>query len=1427
SESPLEGSFTLSEPSLKFSNTQTNSSLIITNNSEIALEFTLRKKLHTYMDDLGVQNVSDGALAWMSVGEFGHTTQESEVAFLVDGNGGEKRIVFLDAAVEELSQWDGIIEISNPQIGTQRVYLSYSEVPEGKWKGSVHYFANFGDQNLEEWRTQKDTGLSVDAYQTLLGQVGNAFIQKWGVFRQGWIPYEELVGALNATTTGSWNWPSTKAICPWDAGACYLYDNPNGYIEYTSNRYVVPVPSGVSSLPISMNLRQDPNSDDPGLYSGKVLTDDALHYQGDPAVELLFAGDPASPEACSAVSNGVCILHVKEMDMDIWTGGRYWRKSQYEPCPSADYEATETPWMVPGFSPRGPSSDDQSYAWGCRTKTAPYGSTSAGGEDMSDTNINLAGSNPLPNGRVLKRHVEVIDGALVNQENLILIFRERFQTSLGSGSTAEFFSYGVMMLNREADTLEEGDYTGWEVTSPPVFDEDVLNVECSQDMLDKILDGRALTTSTASALARGVIRGEKDGVGAEVIESSDSEDVHYFCEDTGLINGGPDEFDSSYTNNIECPWGSRVQFFTLESQASCTYEDIADLDCQQDGSCQDLLNLWDTNKTCGIRLDPFWTCSEENEVYCDDNRSDLREGKTFYRKTEDQPAFLSLEASTERAFRYKIRFQSRSGSGVGFAPEPCIPDSDIRPYCYDPAEIENLQERVDCALHIFENYYDNMDTSSQDMLRTFLRNNFSRDENEEKDGFERLNAELLIMLGDEAYTSAFASRFDLAGIASHSFEGSLFEPNGMDISGGAGFEMYKLYQAAQYYGLALDRFYSLSPYIWASINRGSTNQGRNFVTEQMVTEYIDRLARASTQYARTLSEIAKHYQHFSRADLAKGVIQRAYSSAYLESVILSHLMLKVIKVSAPSVRDQIRQRIDISQRTYGAALLDMRDIYANLTQDVNQFGYAPDYIPFPALDEEGENAFEKMLAIADQRLMLAQEKESVALATSRSYETDSALFQSELLQIQNNYEDQLAGICGTFAAEDGRIYPAIPKYAHLHPVGKLLGDPCGLVRTGELHELQGELKIAATNLEIAIAHYEAKLEEIDIEKDRIGEYCDAVVDYADIMLGRAEHQETLLKRRKKWETVKMGAKIAMDAAAHQVTVADCIVIVGLANGTNCPQKGIAFAAFWAVRIASLGVMAKASMNITSIQADMRSHDRDTAWLETVQDCTYAQIDSKARIATLSTQTEALTLEMAKAQYEVLQVQSRIEQTYNISRRLISQQDEASEMAIDVEAARNDPNVRIYKNDAVLSADRTFDAALEAAYKATKVYEYYTSQSYARSDQLYLVRMASHGDYNLETYLFELEDAYLAFEELYGTPDTRVSVISLKNNIFDVPRIDESYQPLSESQRTQRFRQMLTDPALRDGRGYIVIPFNTALRTLSPLTRNHKTLYIEA
>jgi hypothetical protein len=163
----------------------------------------------------------------------------------------------------------------------------------------------------------------------------------------------------------------------------------------------------------------------------------------------------------------------------------------------------------------------------------------------------------------------------------------------------------------------------------------------------------------------------------------------------------------------------------------------------------------------------------------------------------------------------------------------------------------------------------------------------------------------------------------------------------------------------------------------------------------------------------------------------------------------------------------------------------------------------------------------------------------------------------------------------------------------------------------------------------------------------------------------------------------------------------------------------------------------------------------------------------------------------------------------------------------VEVARNDPNIRIYANADVADADKSFYQALTDAYRATRTYEYYTATSYAAKGDLFLVRMAGRGENNLQDYLIDLQRAFNDFEQIYGTPSLRVALISLRDDIFKIPRVDEEGHALSPGARSDLLRERLQDVKLLDPRGYVRIPFSTSLNIVSPLTAIHKVAYVEA
>jgi hypothetical protein len=313
-------------------------------------------------------------------------------------------------------------------------------------------------------------------------------------------------------------------------------------------------------------------------------------------------------------------------------------------------------------------------------------------------------------------------------------------------------------------------------------------------------------------------------------------------------------------------------------------------------------------------------------------------------------------------------------------------------------------------------------------------------------------------------------------------------------------------------------------------------------------------------------------------------------------------------------------------------------------------------------------------------------------------------------------------------------------------------------------------------------------------------------------------------------TIETGIAIAdavWDFSQEMADKTSCIVIGGTANGTDCAGKLIAkgeLSIGFGINSVS-HVVADASISVIERIKDGISLGQ-ARW-ESGQNCEYDKIDSNVAIQTLIFDRATLAIEALKAEYRVRLAIAKISELRDRSDRLMSQQSETEQLAINIEAARNNPNVRIYKNDSIINADRAFYAAIKEAYKATKVLEYYTSMSYEKLTNLFLIRMVSYGDYNLENYLHELYEAFVEFEEGYGNPDNRLAIYSLKNDILNIPRINTNGVVYTENERNIMLHDKLLDGSLFDKNGYVVIPFKTSLNRLSPITFNHKIKYLEA
>jgi len=1491
----VDGTFTTNVTNLSFSNIATEAVITVSNQSPRRQVFTVRKVASVTADNPADPN----PLFWLRLGQAplladGSTPAASAVnAAQVPSievaveSGDTMAIAVRNAANENYPVWDGVLEISNARLGVRRLPMSYIQRPDGQWAGKMFYFGQFNIDAaaFQQWLNQ---GRLANAPV----QLGNSLLNRWVDLRRGQLPVEGFDAMLQSLFSESWRFGSVRQACedrPLSQApvqVCYPVvggDLAGGSLRaHTTDNSRQPVPTGLVEMPFAMNLRAA--AGDPTRLEGRIATDAALQYAGYPSIAQFSLGvDPSggAESVCNAavISGGVnqCATSIRSFEARIVVGGRFHSNAPDTDCPAAHPTLAKVsyPWLLDGFITAPGVAQLPSGAYErseCRHKAAPTGNSADAVE-----NLNLAGSNPIPDGRARVRTLSLIDGLLIDQSRMLILFKESYGSIVGAAS--ENAAYGLMELRRNPTSLSGEDFVGTAQQDPAPDAATALGAACTADLLALNSErlGQPLTANLVAArvglMMNGVAAAPPEAsyiTRAPVGDFSGDADpeyaVHYVCHTTG-------RFDDCAANGQrfdECPEGSGVSFLRFSREALGDV-DFCGLPCNRDGSCLGLVETSDPDdpeavatptrwlEAHGGELNPAWRCAQANAVLCDSNRVDLRAEKRFFRPQDangnavDEPAFQSFVSATADAFRYKTRFQNREGTNLGFAPRRCVPGSEAMQYCYDPVEIQQLADRLDCTLATYMNdsarallggLQAGAGSTLAEVTRDFLLEAFGAAEPAAgepgftRQGFESLYAELMVMLGDEAYTSAFASRFDLAGLRGGAFLGSQFEVGGFDLAGPAGFEMRSLYQATQAYQIVLDRFYRNSSTLWPSLGLALSQR---VVDARTLVYYLTKLVRASSQKARSFSAIAERYQSFNRPDLARRVIERAYASAYIESMAMNRFLGDLRQNAPARERDQIDVERERAQRVYSSALLEMRDVYQGISDNLTLFGLPPDYIPFPALGPSDTNAFEVLLQRAQEKLRVASDKEERALEQNRAYETDRASFERELTQVKNNYEDRLAQICGTFETADGRVLPAIAKYAELSPETNLMGNPCGFVGNGEIFQAAGSVEVARLDLQRVVRTADGVNARIAIEEERVRQVCGNVNFTLARQIGNQQATFDLNERirgararMRNSAAIEEGAKIVADGiqAAAQSGFAAGLAIYGSVLKTQAFMLKVSETEIAQNQIdeAERGMEDLRLAEMRTDAAAQCGQDRNRDGIDDRGPNAPAgrvQIDSAATIKNLALELETNAVDALKASYEIKLRVSEILRLKNEATRLANEQTEAEQLAINVEAARNDPNTRIYKNDAILSADRTFRAALVDAYKATRVFEYYTSQSYAHLNDLFLVRLVARGDITLENYLADLTDAFHEFEETYGNPDTRVAVLSAKDDLLSIPRLDDEGRPLSGMERTRRFREAITDTRLLDASGYLSMPFGTSIASLSPLTRDHKVLYVEA
>jgi hypothetical protein len=435
--------------------------------------------------------------------------------------------------------------------------------------------------------------------------------------------------------------------------------------------------------------------------------------------------------------------------------------------------------------------------------------------------------------------------------------------------------------------------------------------------------------------------------------------------------------------------------------------------------------------------------------------------------------------------------------------------------------------------------------------------------------------------------------------------------------------------------------------------------------------------------------------------------------------------------------------------------------------------------------------------------------------------------------------------CGWFDGVDGRQYPAIATYAHLGEDSKMLGNPCGYVGNGGIHEAMVQAEIHAVDLDLLIKTHENIYKRLENQRSLMLEQCDVKKRYNDAIrdlvmeknyaeVGRIQQSlgeyNSIIARYDGvgWSTNVSGLKsrlaelTADETALRQelanvsyarMEVSDIETYITMIPHRIGPYRQSDITNWRDVQVGNVNDIKSSKQKIeTFIEENQRTYEnlentvsvvenpegylyslqmesakiqrqldaaksralnavqsrlnQDLASLSAKLDvdirernvemeCELAEVSFKSQLKdTLLTLAEN-ALSILKSDYTLRLGITEIKKRFDQADRLFTEMEDNEQLLINLEAAKNSPNARIYRNSSMLGAERTFWNALREAYKATKLFEYYTSQSYDGLQDLYLVRTISAGEQSLEAYLDELNSRYISFEELHGNPDVRV------------------------------------------------------------------------
>ncbi|MBF0451365.1 MAG: hypothetical protein HQK75_11735 [Candidatus Magnetomorum sp.] len=304
----------------------------------------------------------------------------------------------------------------------------------------------------------------------------------------------------------------------------------------------------------------------------------------------------------------------------------------------------------------------------------------------------------------------------------------------------------------------------------------------------------------------------------------------------------------------------------------------------------------------------------------------------------------------------------------------------------------------------------------------------------------------------------------------------------------------------------------------------------------LVDKSINIIISTGRRFADAQMELAhkRLLRNFFNEDSVQNENSRSYATMELGHA--TEYMTNLINI-LNSIND-----FDFQQSTQALQLAvvqsKMNELYHNIGQGYNTFGFLPDFVPFVkgGVDNNNLSTFNTMYAISEDAVSTAKEKENTAKSVENKFAQSNADYQEKMTEIHTSYSQRLKSIIGSVIMADGVETPDFFTYkvpdidvngdgiTCRDEVRNLMRDEYGynFQSKGQIALQYANMKIAETRVDSAFEEIKSLVSEIEIREETARKVLGIQGNIAQIIL--ADGKQMGLLTRQKGDLHKLAAE---------------------------------------------------------------------------------------------------------------------------------------------------------------------------------------------------------------------------------------------------------------------------------------------------------------